>query len=892
MRRNGARKGQWIFWAVAFFGWFAPAGVLATSENLLVNGDFSADGGGWSGVSGGSSCSNGVPSLGVWGGQPQLTFSYIQNSVSQQVVIPSPSALELSFLANGPNGGTYSATISDSNESATTGVLTAGENQVSNLGITTTQNDEVVTVTFAGKDALFWAGCYGPVIRNASLTVVTQPTSLVVASLLDDGSVGTLRWAINQANATSGGIYDSIQIPTGTITLTSALPNIAQNLTIVGSGKTSTVIDGDSQFRIFNVNNNISLTVSDLTLKRGQNTNGGLIYNNRGTVTADRVRFTGMTGGSAVFNNNGGAVSYYTDSTWDYLSMGIAGDYGSTPQLGAGLTSWATTDDSVFQNRTYVTRGTFENNTYGIYNYRFTKVIDSTFTNNSGTAANVTGLNRTQIINSVFTNNGTAIYHSAWIPTGWNMGTDNRLISGNTFTNNATAIYLYDGWNNGQRNQSASTISNNIWSGTGTWITYQQWDGSNNIEYSAIPSTEGTPFTQLSNTIPPPPTTTTTTTTTIPPTTTTTEVPTTTTESPTTTTTEVPEIEEPTTTELPVTLPPDTEPESTIDTTPDTTDGGTDGGTGDSEDTTSPETTVPESAPEEETPDTTPELPVEEETSEAVVDDILADDPSPEELGDAVGEALAATESEEELVSVATELLTSDLDTEQFIAVIDEVFSQDLSDEALAELVSTVFAEDLSDEEIAAVVDQVFTADISDEAFAEVLDTIFEEPLSDEAFDSVIDAILDEPISDAAFDELVDVLGGDSVSDEQVVAAVDSIIENGLSDEQSISIATSGEVLESITGDQATEIFATVPIGDISDAEAAALVEAVQDAPEEVKEAFEEEINIFAAGNVDTYVPLGSSIPVSTRRVLIAGTALTLTMIPIPVQVSPSRVGK
>jgi uncharacterized alkaline shock family protein YloU len=124
------------------------------------------------------------------------------------------------------------------------------------------------------------------------------------------------------------------------------------------------------------------------------------------------------------------------------------------------------------------------------------------------------------------------------------------------------------------------------------------------------------------------------------------------------------------------------------------------------------------------------------------------------------------------------------------------------------------------------------------------------------------------------------------------VAAVDSIIENGLSEEQSISIATSGEVLESITGDQATEIFATVPISDISDAEAAALVEAVQDAPVEVKEAFEEEINIFAAGNVDTYVPLGSSIPVSTRRVLIAATALTLTMIPIPVQVSPSRIGK
>jgi hypothetical protein len=880
------KRGLLSFWLIAALAWFAPANVHANEQNLLVNGDFSANGGGWNGASGGAECANGIPSLGVWGGQPQLTFSYMQNSVSQEVTIHSPSALELSFLANGPNGGTYSATISDSNESATTGVLTAGANQVSNLAVTTTQNDEVVTITFAGKDSLFWAGCYGPVIRSASLAVVTQPTSLVVTSLLDDGSVGTLRWAITQANATSGGIYDSIQIPAGTITLSSALPNITQNVTIIGSGQTSTVIDGDSQFRIFNVNNYISLTVSDLTLKRGQNTNGGLIYNNRGTVIADRVRFTSMTGGSAVFNNNGGAVSYYTDSTWDSLSIGIAGDYGSTPQLASGITSWATTDDSVFQNRTYVTRGTFENNTHGIYNYRFTKVIDSTFANNSGTAANVTGLNRTQIINSVFTNNGTAIYHSAWIPTGWNMGTDNRLISGNTFTDNTTAIYLDDGWNNGQRNQSWSTISNNIWSGTGAWITYQQWDGFNNIEYSAIPSTEGTPFTQLNNTIPLPPTTTTTTTTTttIAPTTTITTEP-----EPETTTTSEPEPETTTTEPEPVITEPETTlPPDTIPFVPDTTDGGPDGGTGDSADTTSPETTVPQPAPEEETPDTTLDTPIEDPDAGQVVDDILAEDPSPDELADAVENALSATESEEELVSVATELLASDLDPEQFAAVVAEVFSQDLSDEALTELVTEVFSQNLSDEEIAAVVDQVFTADISDEAFAEVLDAVFEEPLSDEAFTSVIDAILDEPISDEAFDELVDVLGSDTVSDEQVVAAVDAIIENGLSEAQSVSIATSGEVLESITGDQASEIFNTVPIGEIADAEAVALVEAVQDAPTEVKEAFETEINIFAAGNVDTYVPLGSEVPVGTRRVIIAATAVVVAVAPAPV----SRKGR
>ena len=373
-----------------------------------------------------------------------------------------------------------------------------------------------------------------------------------------------------------------------------------------------------------------------------------------------------------------------------------------------------------------------------------------------------------------------------------------------------------------------------------------------------------------------------------PTTTTTTEVPTTTTtEVPTTTTSEVPT----TTTEAPVTLPPDTVPEDTIVTTPDTTDGGPDGGTGSPPDTTSPETTVPESAPEEETTTTTPDIPVEETpTAEAVVDDILSGDLSPEELGNAVSDALNNTDSEEELVSVASALLASDLTSEEFASVVAEVFSQDLSDDALTQLIDQVFSQDLSDQEIAAVVDQVFTADVSDEAFAEVLNTIFEEPLSDEAFNSVIDAILDEPISDAAFDELVDVLGGDSVTEEQVQSAVTSIIDNGITESQAVSIATSGEVLQSITGDQASEIFAEVPISDITDEEAAALVEAVQNAPTEVKAAFESEIDIFSAGNVDTYVPIGSNVPVSTRRVIIAAAGLTMTMLPQPAP-APSSGG-
>jgi hypothetical protein len=43
-----------------------------------------------------------------------------------------------------------------------------------------------------------------------------------------------------------------------------------------------------------------------------------------------------------------------------------------------------------------------------------------------------------------------------------------------------------------------------------------------------------------------------------------------------------------------------------------------------------------------------------------------------------------------------------------------------------------------------------------------------------------------------------------------------------------------------------------------------------------VREAFEEEIDIFKSG-LDTYVPIGSNVPVAVRRTLIAaGAALTV----------------
>jgi hypothetical protein len=158
---------------------------------------------------------------------------------------------------------------------------------------------------------------------------------------------------------------------------------------------------------------------------------------------------------------------------------------------------------------------------------------------------------------------------------------------------------------------------------------------------------------------------------------------------------------------------------------------------------------------------------------------------------------------------------------------------------------------------------------MTDENFVAALDVVFEEPLSDEQFSSVLESVLDEPLSESQFDDFVDVLDADTISDEQVSSAVDAILENDISDTEAESLAQSKRVLESIDGEQATEIFAAIELDGLTDAEGAEIVDAVQNADNDVRGAFEDELNIFE-GQFDTYVPLNSKINVEDRRTVVA----------------------
>ena len=118
-------------------------------------------------------------------------------------------------------------------------------------------------------------------------------------------------------------------------------------------------------------------------------------------------------------------------------------------------------------------------------------------------------------------------------------------------------------------------------------------------------------------------------------------------------------------------------------------------------------------------------------------------------------------------------------------------------------------------------------------------------------------------------EELVSAL--EELSPKQVEQVVDQILEQEEppTPEQAVALATSPEALSVVSPQQAVEIFESLDVAELGEEEKTAVTEAVQSAPLEVRQAFEETIDIFSDDFGD-YVPLGSAVPVDTRRTLIA----------------------
>ena len=195
--------------------------------------------------------------------------------------------------------------------------------------------------------------------------------------------------------------------------------------------------------------------------------------------------------------------------------------------------------------------------------------------------------------------------------------------------------------------------------------------------------------------------------------------------------------------------------------------------------------------------------------------------------------------------------------------------------------------EPLTEEEITAVVEELTNIEeLTPEVLSEVVDALNSDNVTEEQVQEIVDAVVENldtltEITAEVLDEVLNVLESDSVTEEQVQEIVDTILATEVTSDQATQLATSAAVLESITGDQATEVFASIDTGELSGEEAAAIVEALLEAPTEVKESFEEEINVFEGG-FDEYVPTDSTISVGARRVVVAATTVSF-ILPAPV---------
>jgi hypothetical protein len=137
----------------------------------------------------------------------------------------------------------------------------------------------------------------------------------------NDSGAGSLRATI--AAATAG---DTVNFSVGcsTITLTSGMVEITQNLTISGPGASTLAVSGNSASTVFQVDPGVTLDLSGLTVENGYDVSladatplvgSGGIYVNQGTLDLSSATLTNNTSpnGAAIYNNAGTVT--VTDST-------------------------------------------------------------------------------------------------------------------------------------------------------------------------------------------------------------------------------------------------------------------------------------------------------------------------------------------------------------------------------------------------------------------------------------------------------------------------------------------------------------------------------------------------------------------------------------------------
>jgi len=199
-------------------------------------------------------------------------------------------------------------------------------------------------------------------LQMQTLMVTTAADSTNPGTICIDGDLCSLRDALTLANSYGSGDIVFSSSVTGTITLTSELPQISSNINLSGPGANALTISGANTYQVLVVNSGANLTVSGLTIAHGSSLggssgNGGGIENDGGTLTVSDCALTdntaqssGSSYGGGIANGNGALTvnnSTFSGNTAslfggglgsaDALTMNNSTFFGNTAGAGGGL---------------------------------------------------------------------------------------------------------------------------------------------------------------------------------------------------------------------------------------------------------------------------------------------------------------------------------------------------------------------------------------------------------------------------------------------------------------------------------------------------------------------------------------------------------------------------
>jgi len=274
--------------------------------------------------------------------------------------------------------------------------------------------------------------------QDPNTTIFLAPATFTVTNI-DDSGPGSLRKAILDANGIAGSHTINFQLPPGnqTIILTSGELLISNHVTINGPGADLLAISGNNVSRVFRIGDDVSATISGLSIINGNADFGAGIRIEIATLYIANCVISGnsaTSSGGGIYNLGSVAISGTTISGNTAITSGGGLNNHASPDMEVG----ATIANSTISSNSANTGGGVASSAIGtasIPSLISTRIVSSTLSGNSAVNGGAISNGRsgiatstTRIGNSILQAgvSGVNIFNSSTVQSlGFNISSDN-----------------------------------------------------------------------------------------------------------------------------------------------------------------------------------------------------------------------------------------------------------------------------------------------------------------------------------------------------------------------------------------------------------------------------------------------------------------------------------